>query len=225
MKFKSLLTLLIISFFFTMSMQEEVFARSVPKAVIAVDPGHGGIDWGATVKGVKEKNINLSIGLKLRKYLDSNYSVIMTRKDDINLANFCKDRRVKSSAKALYQRCTIFKRSAADLFISLHVDSCTNRPWESGSVVYYNAKMPKSKDLALSIQKQLNSIVVNGKKRAFREIKTGDYYLLENNSIPGVIIETGYLTNSTERNNLVKDSFQEAIAKAIYTGINNYIGK
>ena len=79
---------------------------------IVIDPGHGGIDAGATSNGVKEKDVVLSIALKLGKYIKENLEgveVIYTRKTD----KFVK----------LYKRAEIGNKNNADVFISLHVNA------------------------------------------------------------------------------------------------------
>ena len=66
----------------------ETFKLSNEMQVI-LDAGHGGIDVGKTgVNGEKEKDINLEISKKIKKFLsDSNVTVKMTREGDERLAD------------------------------------------------------------------------------------------------------------------------------------------
>ena len=48
------------------------------------------------------------------------------------------------------------------------------------------------------------------------------YYMYRQLNIPGVLIECGFLSNSTEREKLITESYQEEIAKTIVKGIINY---
>ena len=62
---------------------------AVDMLTVIVDPGHGGEDGGATAAdGTVEKDINLSISLKLRDMLDAmGYNVIMTRETDADISD------------------------------------------------------------------------------------------------------------------------------------------
>ena len=78
-----------------------VKAEELNEKIILIDPGHGGIDGGAISKnGTVEKEINLSIALKLRDSLeDRGYKVFMTRDSDIGLyENGKKERRFKKES-------------------------------------------------------------------------------------------------------------------------------
>ena len=56
--------------------------------IIYLDAGHGGVDKGATVKNVNEKDINLQIVYKLKETLtNAGATVYLTRKDDNDISN------------------------------------------------------------------------------------------------------------------------------------------
>lgn len=80
---------------------------------VVIDAGHGGKDPGAVIKsGGKEKDIALSIALKLGKYIETNFSdvkVVYTRKTDEFIE--------------LFKRAQIANTNNADLFICIHVNS------------------------------------------------------------------------------------------------------
>lgn len=87
--------------------------------VVAIDPGHGGVDPGnrgvALPRGVSEKDINLAVGLRLRDELQRRgIQVRMTRTTD-TLIN-------------LFQRAPRSCRDDCDLFVSIHVNSLDPRP-------------------------------------------------------------------------------------------------
>lgn len=92
---------------------------------ICIDPGHGGKDPGCVSKdGAKEKDIVLSVGLKLKKCLNDNYpdlKVIMTRSDDRFIE--------------LNERAAIANRNNADLFISIHINAVDLRKNRNGASV------------------------------------------------------------------------------------------
>ena len=82
-----------------------------PKTIV-LDPGHGGIDQGATNPklGAIEKACTLDVALRLRKRLEqAGYTVILTRDADFDLP------------KAL--RSEVANRAKADLFVSIHFNS------------------------------------------------------------------------------------------------------
>ena len=81
------------------------------KPVIVIDPGHGGLDPGAVIEGVYEKNVVLAVARNVRASLiaTGRYDVAMTRSGDVFVSL---DQRLKTSGKL-----------HADLFISIHADS------------------------------------------------------------------------------------------------------
>ena len=94
--------------------------RAAPKArpgaddgrlVVVLDPGHGGVDPGATRDGVTEAELMLTFARDLREALlrAGDYEVVLTREDD--------------SFVSLETRLTIARRAGADLFLSLHADA------------------------------------------------------------------------------------------------------
>ena len=67
------LIIVFISMFLILSGNIVVKAEELNEKIILIDPGHGGIDGGAISKnGTVEKEINLSIALKLRDSLEDN---------------------------------------------------------------------------------------------------------------------------------------------------------
>lgn len=91
---------------------------------VVIDAGHGGKDPGTVYGKIYEKNINLSVALKLGKMIQTTYpevEVIYTRKNDTFIA--------------LSERGNIANRAGADLFISIHVDAARNTT-ASGATTY-----------------------------------------------------------------------------------------
>ena len=104
--------------------------------IIIIDPGHGGVDNGASYKHVYEDEINLSISLKLRNELEKNgAAVIMTREEDYDL----------SRPNALYRkksdfdnRIKLINNSGADLYLSIHLNYYGNAKYYGPQVFYVN---------------------------------------------------------------------------------------
>lgn len=113
---------------------------------IVIDPGHGGIDAGCTSNGVMEKDVVLSIALKLGKYIKENLDgveVIYTRKTD----KFVK----------LYKRAEIANKNNADVFISLHANAA-HETYVHGAETFCMG-VNKSKE-NLKVAKRENSVVL-----------------------------------------------------------------
>ena len=192
---------------------------------IMIDPGHGGTDSGVDKGHIIESEVALDISKKLKTYLeDKSFIVEMTRSTDISLY------KLSSIAGTLQRReldarTNIINESGAKIFVSIHVNSYPEYPNMSGSIVYYNPLMPQSKELSSCIQKQLNGINVVNFKRDTHNTQEADFYLLKSSNIPGVLVETAFMTNQNERKLLSQDDFRSQIAKAVADGTDNYLYK
>ncbi|MDP4127574.1 MAG: N-acetylmuramoyl-L-alanine amidase [Bacillota bacterium] len=196
-----------------------VFTASLKNKVIVIDPGHGGADPGAQSSGIKEKDINLDISLRLRKVLESkDCNVILTREvdKDFFLPGFVKGRMAKRAE--LNQRINLASTNNADLFVSVHANSFPQRN-TYGMETYYHQKSAPGKELAELIQKQFAILQTDNKRKA----KAGDYYLINQANMPAVIVEVGFISNPRERKLLSSDNYRDKIAIAIATGIEDYV--
>lgn len=189
----------------------ETFKLSNEMQVI-LDAGHGGIDVGKTgVNGEKEKDINLEISKKIKKFLsDSNVTVKMTREGDERLAD--------SQREDLKARTDIMNGGAL-LAVSIHQNSYRD-PAVSGAQVFYYTDSEEGRTAAGMIQAELNALAPDNEK----EIRANDsYYILKNTRIPTVIVECGFLSSYTEAEKLADDEYQNRIAEAVSEGILQYI--
>jgi len=192
--------------------------------IIVIDPGHGGIDGGATKNNIFEKNINLDTSLKLKALLTQRgYKVIMTREEDISLeANGSGSNRHR---KDLNARVNMVNNSNAQLFVSIHTNYSPKKSSANGSIVFYNKRYEQNVFLAYNIQRALNSISMGGMVRTIHNPVAEKYYILDRAKIPGVLVEIGFLTNTREIELLKKDEFREYVAEAIMSGIDGYLVK
>lgn len=205
------------------SFQSEQPAPEVVKIVI--DPGHGGKDTGTEKKHVIESEVTLDISKKLKTCLeDKSYIVELTRDSDMSLYTLSNIKDTMQR-RELDARTSIINKSEANIFVSIHVNSYPKYPNMSGSIVYYNPLVPESKALANSIQKQLNSIDITSFNRDSHNTQEADFYLLKNADIPGVLVETAFITNTNDRKLLTQDDFRIKIAQAVANGIGNYINR
>jgi N-acetylmuramoyl-L-alanine amidase len=193
--------------------------------VVVIDPGHGGIDGGATFAGVMEKDVNLYISQKLKFYLEKKgFGVIMTRDKDISLDGLSKNSSSRHQ-RDLDARANIINSSNAKLFLSIHVNCHLRNLSANSAIVFYSSKNPQSKVFADDMQKELNSITFNGNKRFPHESQEGNYFILNNSDKPGIIIETAFISNDNDRNLLKTNEFKDELARTIAAGVENYFSK
>ena len=189
---------------------------------IAIDPGHGGIDDGASGNGITEKEINLAISLKLADILrSSGAQVTLTRENDIDY--YTKGKGGKRND--LLKRVGIINESGAELFISIHVNSIRGGSL-FGAQVFYGGKYPSSKVLAETMQQQLRGFPPGNKRQAKQDM---DIIVLNASDIPGVLVETGFLSNRNEAQKLLDTAYQqkmaEHIAKALAYHLNQNVAR
>jgi N-acetylmuramoyl-L-alanine amidase len=172
--------------------------------LIVVDPGHGGIEPGAVVGDIKEKDLNLDIGLKLKKLLEaSGARVFMIRDDDTFVSHFV--------------RAGMANEINADLFVSIHNNSAGSGA--SGTETLYFTD-PEKKLFAKALQKAL-----------VRHIGLNDRGIVERPGIvvtretkmPSALIEVGFMTNKNDLALLMTDEFRQKAAEGILQGIIDYL--
>ncbi len=188
--------------------------------VILVDPGHGGPDGGAVGdSNAIEKDIALGISLKLREYLQEQGAlVIMTREEDIDLAD--EDTRGYSRRKVedLKKRLKMINEPEIDFFVSIHLNSIPSARW-SGAQTFFAPHHRENDRAAKFIQDELKTNLENTKREAQ---SINRVYILDHAKKPGVLVEVGFLSNPGERENLKKNSYQDKLAASIYYGILRY---
>ena len=226
--------------------------RAGGRKLVVVDPGHGGKDPGTSAHGVREKDVNLSIGLLLEQELKARgYDVLMTRRTDVYLK--------------LQERTDIANNAGANLFVSVHVNALPSASRTSGFEIYIMA-LPTDKD-ALALAKienreyleekgssaeevdrrtemllrilgdmqQNNKISEStelaevlfaaGKQNGIpmRRVAQAPFFVLRGAGMPAVLLETGFVTNATEAKLLAHQGYRQRIAQAMAAGIQNYL--
>ena len=188
--------------------QSEKAARE--KICIVVDAGHGGSDPGKVgINGALEKDINLSIALKLKDLLEQReISVVLTRDSDAGLSPA--DATNKKAAD-MQKRCQIIADANPAFTVSIHQNSYTTEDIKGAQVFYYG-QSENGKRLADVLQEHLIS-----------EVDPESYYLLKKTPTPTVIVECGFLSNQSEADLLLTEDYQSKLAHAIYLGILSYL--
>lgn len=189
------------------------------RPVVVIDAGHGGNDPGKIgIDGTLEKDINLKIAMKLKKYLEaSDVAVVLTRDDDNGLYS-ARDNRKKMAD--MTKRCDIINKAKPALTVSIHQNSYHQEGISGGQVFYYK-KSEKGKKLAETIQERFDFLL--GDKNTRLAKPNDNYYLLLHVRTPIVIVECGFLTNSRESKLLNDKDYQDRVAWTIHMGIMSYL--
>ncbi len=183
--------------------------------LIVVDVGHGGVDPGTMYGNIYEKDINLAISLELEKELSRlGASVLLIRNDDYDLSKPNAYWRKKSDFD---NRIKMINTSGADYYLSIHLNYLDDASYY-GPQVFYNEKNEKNREIALSVQKELNETLNTN-----RDIKLipKTTYMYKELKVAGVLIECGFLSNPYERGLLVKADYQKKLAKLIARAMGN----
>lgn len=179
--------------------------------VVVIDPGHGGLDNGASSGNYYEDEINLEISYILKEELESRGAVVyMTRYDDQDLTQ--RDY-MYSKQDDMYLRVREIDAFNPDYLLSIHLNASTSSSaW--GSQVFYYKNSTNGLRLADSIHESM--ALVTG---TTKDISPCEFMVLRATQTLGVLIECGFLTNGNERGQLVNESYQRKIAVAICEGL------
>jgi len=204
--------------------------KNTDKLVIVIDPGHGGMDGGASsADGTMEKDINLEIAVKLKEIMeDYPVEVIMTRDSDVSLHSDSSVSIKNQKRQDLLKRKEIIDQSGAELAICIHLNSFKEDASVYGAQVFYpKANIARtdgrtyehdSKQYAESVQKSIETNISDGRERSV--MSKGDFLVFENPTCPMVLVECGFLSNKSEGEKLKNPEYQGKMASAIWQGIN-----
>lgn len=209
-----MLFIFIISLFSFYKVEAIVKDYSLLGRVIYLDAGHGGPDSGAISGNTLEKDINLQIVKKLELELISHGAIVLlTREGDYDLSTTSINRKRDD----LYSRVKLINNSHCDLYISIHLNSTTSSTWR-GLQIFYSSINSQNKILAEQIDKSISKMISNT-----RDIKlSNDYYMYKNITIPGILIEAGFISNPSDNYLLRQDEYQTKLVNSITNGIVNY---
>lgn len=222
------------------------------KFVVVLDAGHGGKDPGKAAKHIHEKDIALSVVLKLGKKLEAlkDVEVVYTRKTDIFLD--------------LKERGRIANEADADLFLSIHCNAFHTQAYGAetyvlglhankqnfevakleNSVIFlednyeekYEGFDPNSPeavigmtlmqeeflDQSLNLASGIQTNFREDLKRKDRGVKQAGFVVLHQTYMPSVLIETGFITNTEEGKFLNSKSGQDKVSNAIFNAVKAY---
>ena len=182
---------------------------------VYIDQGHNpqGFNAGAEGFGLREQDINFAVGLELYELLqkDDRFEVRLSRPTPETVLG-------TSNATSLSARVNAANAWPADYFISIHCNANEN-PDVNGSEVYVYRADSVAGQLARFV---LDAIVerVGTKNNGVRE--NPSLYVLRRTSMPAILVELAYVSNTEDAQKLLNDQY--AFAYAIYEGIVGYLG-
>jgi N-acetylmuramoyl-L-alanine amidase len=213
---------------------------------IVIDPGHGGHDPGARVRGLNEAELVLDVALRLEKLLlnEPGVQVVLTRRTNAYVA--------------LEERTAIANRAGADLFLSIHVNASGNttiRGFETyflnfapnpeaeaiaarenaGSsrrmgnlpdivkAITLNNKLDESRDFATMLQgalfERLRRVDRNARNLG---VKQAPFMVLVGATMPSALAEISFLTNEKDAELMRSGGYRQQIAEALFAGVMKY---
>lgn len=221
------------------------------RPTIVIDPGHGGIDPGATTAdGIEEKEIVFAFALRLRERLaeSGRFRVVMTREEDVFVA--------------LSERVAIARAAEADLLVSIHADSISTAPQVSGLTVYTNAERASDAASANLAARENRADVAGGiardevdgevadilreltqrETRGFSHVfartlvdgmqsvarlnrnphRQAAFTVLRAYDVPSVLVELGYLSSRRDIELLVSDEWRDEATRAMSDAIERF---
>lgn len=221
-----------------------------PRRVIALDPGHGGVDPGAiSPRGIYEKNITLATARELARQLDATgrYRAVLTRDSDVFVP--------------LRERVTRARLHHAELFLSIHADALPDRGLRGLSVYTLSDQASDRETAALAARENREHFVIGVKlSRQPREIgailldlirrqtnnrslmlargvvgelgrsvtlletphRSAGFVVLTAPDMPSALVELGCLSNREEERLLPQPAYQKRLAQGLLRAIDDY---
>jgi N-acetylmuramoyl-L-alanine amidase len=176
---------------------------SLAEATIMIDAGHGGEDSGAiSLDNITyEKDVTLRTAEILQEKLEAaGATVLQTRSTD--------------EFVDLDERTILSNEANVDAFLSLHYDSSPVPDWHGTTTYYFHED---DFDLADSINQQLAQFELPNNNVVF-----GNYHVLRENNRPSVLLELGYMSNSTDIDYIRSQEYHDRITDLIVAGLENY---
>ncbi|MEK9280249.1 MULTISPECIES: N-acetylmuramoyl-L-alanine amidase [unclassified Bradyrhizobium] len=224
------------------------------RAVVVIDPGHGGIDNGTQSSGESEKNLVLAFGLALRDRLEKSgkYRVVMTRDDDTFIP--------------LNDRVKIARNLKAALFVSIHADALPRAEGDAQGATIYTLSDKASDAEAERLADAENradaiagfnlaeeptdvaDILIDLTQRETRTfsnrfarllmgemkstvrmhkhpLKSAGFRVLKAPDVPSVLVEIGYVSNKGDLEHLVSEGWRSRAVGSMAQAIDGFLAK
>jgi N-acetylmuramoyl-L-alanine amidase len=223
------------------------------RPLVVIDAGHGGHDPGASVPGLREKDLVLRLAVALRDQIvrEGGIRVALTRADDRFLV--------------LEERFAVARALGADLFLSIHADSSGERDGVTGASIYTLSEDASSEAAARFAAREnsadsVNGVALSGQSDAVSNIlvdlsqrraqsdsaefaglivregngvlrfhpqarRSAALAVLRSPDVPGVLYEAGFITNREEAERLVSEKGQRQFAQVMARAIRIYFAR
>ena len=182
-----------------------ILRRNQNIKTVIIDAGHGGSDVGATREGVYEKDLTLDMSKRLATILrKKGLNVLMVRNNDATVS--------------LEERVEFSEKNKADVFVSIHVNSSVTPEGNGLETHYYT---PQSYDFAQIVHREFTSAI----KAKDRGLFKSKFYVINHTTCPSILVETGFISNPEEREELLTTQRKQKTAESIAKGILKYLGK
>jgi len=182
----------------------------IPAPKVAIDAGHGGeLDFGSVRGSLAEKDANLAIALRLQKLLeDMGYEVVLIRSDDSAVEN---EKRPRMAIE-----------SGADIYVSIHQNSLdVDNDATRGCEVWYCELREDRSDVLSQYVVDALSAETGTRNRGIKV--ANNWTVLKHSEMPACLVECGFMSSETERNNIFTPEYQQKIAQGIANGIAQFL--
>lgn len=184
-------------------LDENSISKHLTGKKIVIDPGHGGSDKGNECRGIYEKDVNLKIANNLKEMLEEiKACVVLTRNSDRDLS--------------LGERVRIINSERPDFYISIHQNSFMSKSVNGVEVYCYYKD-----DAAQKLGNIICSTVSEEVNLTRRGVRTGDYYLLREAKVSGIILECMYMSGDYDSLKYNDENYLR-IAGSIFKSICSY---
>jgi len=240
----SILLFLNLFFIALFSISKENPAKPAKK-LIAIDPGHGGKDIGCKgSKGLTEKEITLKLSLILRGILlkKPNLNVFLTRSEDVEISSQERVSLANSKGADLFLSLHVnasFDKNQKGIEIYYYSEEILELPHsstqaqvpnrgtqygETSSLIFLwneaqNSFIAKSREIATFLE----NILRNSEGLDFRAVKPAPLVVLTGTTMPGIVIEIGFITNPEEESALSKEEYLKNLASKLAEGVSEYL--
>jgi len=224
-----------------------VAAAPTRRYTVVIDAGHGGHDPGAVASWAHEKEVVLSVALRVKAQLEAEgVHVIMTRDDDTFLS--------------LQERST-FATTDRNIFVSIHANGADSssangietfvfgRPLDPSQIErairengggdvgaartaeaariaddYVGAVLRETQlNYSLVLAELVQGRLVDSTGAVDRGVRQNLFYVIRNSRIPAILVELGFITNPTEGRRLAESAYQAKLADALADGILTFL--
>lgn len=223
------------------------FMQASARDLIVIDAGHGGADPGAVKGWVREKDVNLAVAKRLNEYLKkklttASASIVMTRTGDKTLT--------LSQRAAIANKAQ--KPGMNGIFISLHCNAATNKSARGIETYVHNNKASDARAARLARRENIGAqgnysmilLDMNNKLHSARSndlaksvhteilrrahahdrlVRQAPFYVLFYSQMPSILVELGFLSNTTERKSLQTAVYQQKLAEALGDGVIQFL--